>query len=102
MHAGFFPLYGGQTAFYLQCALRQPNEVSLNKSSSSILHTTTANKRQREERSGAEATNELALREVVVASSGSNVTPVEKVGEGGGGDLQDVHVIPAPQKGEAK
>lgn len=31
MHASFFPLYGGQIAFYLQCALRQPNEVSSSK-----------------------------------------------------------------------
>lgn len=49
-------------------------------SSSSILQTTTANKRQRGERSGAETTNTLSLREVVVANNGSNVIPVEKIG----------------------
>lgn len=70
------------------------------KSSSSILHTTTSNERQREERSGAETTNKLALREVVAASSGSNVTPVEKVGEEGGYTRCTCH--PCSLKGEAK
>lgn len=44
---------------------------------SSTSHTTIVNKRQREERSGAEATK-LTLTEIEVASNGSSVTPVGK------------------------
>lgn len=51
-------------------------------SSSSIKHTATVSNRQREERSGAEATK-LTLTELVVASYGSNVTPEEEEGEHG-------------------
>lgn len=45
------------------------------------MSSTGANKRQREERSGAEATKLIV---VVVANNGSSVTPVETVGDGGG------------------
>lgn len=66
-------------------------------SSSSILSSTNANKRQREERSGAEATKLRVGVVVVAASNGSNVTPVETVG-----GFKRCTCHPRSLKGEAK
>lgn len=80
----FLPLYTGQAAFYLQCALRQRDEVSLDKIIKQHVYTPLQLTRGREKR-GAE--QRLLITSTkgssIDASSGSSVTPADRAGDEG-------------------